>query len=129
MRRQLGYECLRFLLRDALLEENFVTLGKDDADEEFDDFPTEIGGRSVKKVLVDVCEHSGARSEVVVGSFKALGVGSILTSSNGGMGGCDEEDDGSFLVSDGGLGDLFVRKGVFPGKVDLDLRESKLYKF
>ena len=100
MRRQLGYECGSLLLRNALLEENFVTLGENDADEEFDHFPTEVGGRSVKEVLVDVGEHSGTRAEVVVGSFEAFGVGSILTSGDGGMGCGDEEDDGSLFVSD-----------------------------
>lgn len=129
MRRQLGYEHQRLLLRNALLEENFVPLGEDDADEEFDHFPTEVGGRSVKEVLVDVGEHSGTRTEVMVGSFETLGVGPILTGGDGGMGGCDEEDDGSFLVGDRGLGYLFVREGVSPGEIDPDFRESEFYKF
>lgn len=129
MRRQLGYEYLRPLLRNALLKEDFVPLGKDNADEEFDHFSTEIGGRRVKEVLVDVGEHPGTCSEVVVGSFEAFGVGSILTGGDGGMGGCDEEDDGSLFVSDRSLGDLFVRKSVSPREIDLDFRESKFYEF
>ena len=83
----------------------------------------------MKEVLVDVGEHPGACSEVVVGTFEAFWVGPVLTCCNGGMGGCDEEDDGSLLVGDGGLGDLFVRKSVSPGEIDPDLWESKFHKF
>ena len=93
MRRQLGYEYRGFLLRDAFLEEDLVTLSKDGANEEFDYLPTEIRGRSVKEVLVDVGEHSGACPEVVIGPFEAFRVGSILARGDGGVGGCDEEDD------------------------------------
>ena len=129
MGRQLGYKRQSFLLRDALLEENFVPLSKDDADEELDHFSAEVRGRGVKEILVDVGEHSGTGSEVVVGPFEAFGVGSVLTGSDGGMGGCDEEDDGSLFVSDGGLSDLFVRKSVSPREIDPDFGESKFYEF
>lgn len=129
MGRQLGDERWSSLLGDALLEENFVTLSEDNADEEFDHFPTEVSGRSVKEVLVDVGEHSCTCPEIVVGTFEAFGIGSILTGCDGGMGSGDEEDDGSLFVSDGGLGDLLVRKGVPPREIDPDFRESKFYKF
>ena len=124
---QLGYEYRRFLLRDALFEEDLVTLSKDKADEEFDYIPTEVGRRSVEEVLVDIGEHSGTRSEVVVGPFEAFGVGPILTGGDGGMGRCDEEYDGSLFISDGGLGNLLVRESVSPGEIDPDLRESKFH--
>ena len=57
----------------------------------------------------------------MVGPFEAFGVGPILTGGDGGMGGCDEEDDGGLFVSDGGLSDLLVRKSVSPGEIDPDL--------
>jgi hypothetical protein len=129
VRCKLGYEYRGFLLRDAFLEEDFVTLSEDDTDEELDYVPTKVGGGSVEEVLVDVGEHSGTRPEVVVGPFEAFGVGSILATSDGGMGSCDEEDDGSLFVSDGGLGDLFVRESVSPGEIDPNLWESKFHEF
>ena len=43
------------------------------------------------------------------------------------MGSRDEEDDGSLFVSDGGLGDLFVRESVSPGEIDSDLWEPKFH--
>jgi len=124
---QLGYEYRRLLLRDALLEEDLVALSKDNADEEFDHVPAEVGGRSVEEVLVDVGEHSRTCPGVVVGPFEAFGVGSVLTGSDGGMCCGNEEDDGSLLVSDGGLGDLLVRESVSPGEIDPDLWESKFH--
>ena len=129
MRRQLGDERWGLLLGDALLEENFVTLSEDDPDEEFDHLPAEVGGRSVKEVLVDVGEHSRTCSEIVVGTFEAFRVGSILTGCDGGMGSGDEEDDGSLFVSDGGLSDLLVREGVPPREIDPNFWKSKFYKF
>jgi len=129
MRCQFGYKYRGLLLRDTLFEEDLVTLSKDDADEEFDHVPTEVGGRSVKEVLVDVGEHSGTCPEVVIGPLEAFGVGSILAGSDGGVGSCDEEDDGSLFVSDGGLGDLFARESVSPREIDPDLWESKFHEF
>ena len=127
MRCQLGYEYRCLLLRYALLEEDLVTLSKDNANEEFDYIPTEVCGRSVEEVLVDVGKHSGTCSEVVVSPLETFGVGSVLTGGDGRMGRCDEEDNGSLFVSDGGLGDLLVREGVSPGKIDPDLWESKFH--
>ena len=127
MRCELGYEYRRLLLRDALLEEDLVALSKDNADEEFDHVPTEVGGRSVEEVLINVGEHSCTCPEVVVGPFEAFGVGSVLTGSDGGMGSGNKEDDGGLFVSDGGLGDLLVRESVSPGEVDPDLWKSKFH--
>ena len=127
MRRQLGDEYWSLLLGDALLEKNLVALSEDNADKEFDDFATEISGRSMKEVLVDVGEHSSACPEIVVSAFETFGVGSILTGRDGGMRSCDEEDDGSLFVSDRGLGDLLVREGISPGEIDPDFWEAKLH--
>ena len=127
MRCQLGYEYWGLLLRDALLEEDLVALSKDNADEEFNHVPAEVGGRSVEEVLVDVGEHSRTCPEVVVCPFEAFGVGSVLTGSDGGMGSCNEEDDGGLFVGDRGLGDLLVRKSVSPREIDPDLWESKFH--
>ena len=129
MRRKLGYEYRGFLLRDAFLEEDLVTLSEDNADEEFDYFSTQVCGWSVEEVLVDVSEHSRTRPEVVVGPFEALGVGSVLAGGDRGMGGSNEEDDGGLLVSDGSLGDLLARESVSPGKIDPNLWEPKLHEF
>ena len=81
----------------------------------------------MEEILVDVGEHSGACPEVVVSSFEALRVGSILAGGDGGVGSYDEEDDRSLFVSDGGLSDLFVRESVPPREVDPDLWESEFH--
>ena len=124
---QLGYEYRRLLLRDALLEENLVTLSKDNANEEFDYVPAEVGGGGVEEVLVDVGEHSATCPEVVVGPFETFRIGPVLAGSDGGVGSCDEEDDRSLFISDGGLGDLLVRERVSPGEIDPDLGEAKFH--
>jgi hypothetical protein len=45
------------------------------------------------------------------------------------VGRCDQEDNGSFLVRDRCLRDLFVRESVSPRKGDANFREAQFDEF
>ena len=114
LRRDLCDERIGLFLLDALFEKDFGCLGEDEADEELDDLATEVGGGCMEKVFVDVGEHASAGAKVVKGELETVWIGPVLRRSDGGVGGCDLEEDGGLFVGDGGLHGDLVGKGVVP---------------
>lgn len=122
----LRHQSISLLLVCAFLEKYLCRLGEDDADEELDHLATEIRGRCMQKVVVDVREHTSAGTTVVEGSLETLGVRTVLGCGDGRVCGGYLEDDASLLVRNGGLCRELACECVAPWEVDTDLRESQL---
>ena len=72
----------------------------------------------MEKVLVDVCEHSGASFEVVKSPLEPFWIRSTLRGGNGRMCDGDLKKNRCLLIGYGCLSDQFVRERVMPWKVD-----------
>jgi len=83
LRANLCDKGIALLLISAFFKENLGCLGKDGGNEKFDHLSTEIRGRGVKEVLVDVGKHPRASSEVIECALQALWIRSALGCGDG----------------------------------------------